>query len=68
VQARKAFAKPGETGECRLHRGALQAALVVESRPEAQRLAPGVELIDLIALDAADLEAEAVRSEIDNGQ
>ena len=35
---------------------------------EAQRLAPRVELVDLVALDAADLEPEAVRSEVDDGQ
>jgi hypothetical protein len=37
-------------------------------RAEAQRLAPRVELIDLVALDAADFEPEAVRSEIDDGE
>ena len=40
----------------------------VEAGTEAQRLAPGVLAIDLAALDAADLEPEAVRSQIDDGE
>src|SRR5262249_24960163 len=36
-----------------------------EAGAEAQRVLPGVEWIDLVALDAADLEAEAVGAEVD---
>ena len=68
MQAGEALAEPREAGERGVHRGALQPALVVEPGAEAQRLAPRVELVDLVALDAADLEPEAVRSEIDDGQ
>ena len=35
---------------------------------DAQRLAPGVEAEDLVALDAADLEPEAVRAHVDDGE
>ena len=40
----------------------------VETGAEAQRFAPGVLAVDLVALDAADLEAEAVRPEVDDGE
>ena len=43
-------------------------ALLVDACAEAQRLAPGVELIDLVAFDAADLQPEAVRAEVDDRQ
>ena len=39
-----------------------------DARAESQRLAPRVELVDLVALDPADLEAKAVGAEIDDGQ
>ncbi len=68
MQAGQALAEPGEAGERRVHRGALEPALVVDARAEAQRLAPGVELVDLVAFDTADFEPEAVRSEIDDGE
>ncbi len=68
VQAGEAFAEPGEAGKRGVHRGALQAAPVVEPGAETQRLAPRVELVDLVALDAADFEPEAVRPEVDYGQ
>src|SRR5206468_2661307 len=34
----------------------------------AQRLAPGVEPVDLIAFDATDFEPEAVRAQVDDGE
>jgi len=68
VQTRQSLAKAREAAKRLRHRRGLQAAFRVESRPHAQRLAPRVELIDLIALDAADLQSEAVRAEIDYGQ
>ena len=68
MQARESLAEAREAGQRGVHRGALDPSLVVESGAEAQRLAPGVELVDLVALDAADFEPEAVRSEIDDGQ
>ena len=43
-------------------------AVAVDAGAEAQRLAPGVEAVDLVALDAADLEPEAVRSQVDDGE
>ena len=42
--------------------------LLVDARADAQRLAPGVEAEDLVALDASDLEPEAVRSHVDDGE
>ena len=42
--------------------------MLVDAGAEAQRLAPGVEAEDLVALDAPDLEAEAVRSQVDDGE
>ncbi len=68
LQSGEAFAESGEAGERGIHRGALEPALVVEPGAETQRLAPGVELVDLVALDAADFEPEAVRTEIEDGQ
>jgi hypothetical protein len=69
MQAGQALAKPGEAGEGRIHRGPLEPTLLVHAGTEAQRLAPGVLAIDLVALDAADLETgSAVRSEIDDGE
>ncbi len=41
---------------------------VVDSRADAQRLAPGIEPVDLVAFDAADLQAEAVRAHVDDGK
>ena len=49
-------------------RGEREAALLVDARAEADRLAPRVEAEDLVAFDAADLEPEAVRAQVDDGE
>ena len=68
MQPRQTLPKTGEALEGGSLRGGADPALCVETRAEAQRLAPGVEAVDLIALDAADLQPEAVRSQIDDGE
>jgi hypothetical protein len=68
VEAREALAKAREARERRLHRRLREAALLVHAGAEAQRLAPGVELVDLVAFDAADLQPEAVGPEIEDRQ
>ncbi len=69
MEARQALAKARETGERRLASPpGVMRPLRVDAGAEAQRLAPGVEPEDLVAFDAADLEAEAVRSEVDDGE
>ncbi len=45
-----------------------EPAALVEARADAQRLAPGVEPVDLVAFDASDLEPEAVRAHVDDGE
>ena len=51
---------------CARERG--DASVLVESGAEADGLAPGVEAEDLVAFDAADLEAKAVRAQVDDGE
>ena len=68
MQSRQTLAKTGEAFEGGSLRGGADPALRIETGSEAQRLAPGVEAVDLITLDAADLQPEAVRSQIDDGE
>ena len=68
VQAGEPLAEAREAFERGLHRRALDAALRIEASAEAQRLAPGVEPVDLIAFDATDFEPEAVRAQVDDGE
>ena len=68
MQSRQPLAEAREARERRLARGEREVARVVDARAEADRLAPGVEAEDLVALDAADLEAEAVRAQVDDGE
>ena len=68
MKPREPLAKPGEARQRSLHRRPREAALLVDARAEAQRLAPRVELVDLVAFDAPDLQPEAVRPEIDDRQ
>src|SRR6185503_13986017 len=68
MNAGQAFAKPGETGQRQLHRRRAEASMPVDAGAEAQGLAPRVLPIDLVALDPADLQPEAVRSEVDDGK
>jgi len=62
------LAEAREAGQRGLARGTREIALLVHARAEADRLAPGVEAEDLVALHAADLQAEAVAAEVDDGQ
>src|SRR5437870_1912670 len=66
MHARKALVETLQAFDRGFHRRGLDSAVAVEAGTEAQRLAPGVLAIDLAALDAADLEPEAVRSQIDD--
>ena len=68
MQAGEALPEPGEAFERGLHRRGLDSSLRVEPGAETQGLAPGIEPIDLIALDTTDLEAEAVRAQVDDGK
>src|SRR6266571_1670870 len=68
MQAGEALPEPGEAFERGLHRRGLDSSLRVEPGAETQGLAPGIESIDLIALDTTDLEAEAVRAQVDDGK
>jgi hypothetical protein len=66
VQAAQPFAEARETsqrGTLRLRR---DAAEIIQRRAHPQRLAPGIEPEDLVALDATELEPEAVRSHVDD--
>ena len=51
MQAGEALPEPGEAFERGLHRRGLDSSLRVEPGAETQGLAPGIESIDLIALD-----------------
>ena len=51
-----------------LRRRRLMRPCSIEAGAEAQRLAPRVEAEDLVAFDAAELEAEAVRAQVDDGE
>ena len=68
VHARQALAKSREACERGSYRFGPDAAVGAETRTEAQRFAPRVLTVDLVSLDASDLQTEAVRSEIDNGE
>ena len=68
MQAREALAKPRETSEGGFHRFGADTPFFVESGTEAQGFPPGFLTVDLIALHAADLEPEAVRSEVDDSE
>ena len=67
MKSRQPLAKAGKARQRGLHRGTREPALVVDAGAEAQRLAPRVELVDLVAFDAADFEPEAVRAQVDDG-
>ncbi len=64
----QALAKSRETGKRQPHRGRLDASVAIEAGAEAQRLAPRVLSVDLVALDAPDFQPETVRSEVDDGE
>ena len=68
VQSRKTFTKPRQALERRLHSDRRDPAIGVEARPETQGFSPGVLPIDLISLDTADFQPEAVRSQVDDGE
>ncbi len=68
MQALDPLAEAREAGERGAPRLRCQAALRIDTGADAQRLAPGVETVDLVALDAPDLEAEAVRAHVDDGE
>ena len=68
VQAGEPFAEAREALKRGLHRRGFDATLCIEAGAEAQRFAPGVEPVDLIAFDATDLEPEAVRAQVDDGE
>src|SRR6185503_11951505 len=63
-----ALAKSRKTGKRQTHRGRLDASVAIEPGAEAQRLAPSVLAVDLVALDASDFQPETVRSEVDDGE
>ena len=66
MQSRQPLAKALEACERRAPRGQRQVAFLVDARAEADRLAPRVEAEDLVAFHTADLEAKAVRAQIDD--
>src|SRR5438034_4697684 len=68
VQSRKTFTKPRQALERRLHSDRRDPAIGVEARPDTQGFSPGVLPIDLISLDTADFQPEAVRSQVDDGE
>ena len=69
VQAAQPLARSGRGRRApRAARCGVQVAVGVDARAHAQRLAPGVEAEDLVALDAADLEPEAVGAHVDDGE
>ena len=68
MQARESLAKPREASERGFHRLGADTPFFVERGAEAQGFPPGFLAVDLIALHAADLEPEAVRSEVDDGE
>ena len=68
MQALDALAETREAGESGAPRFRREPAALVDAGADAQILAPGVEAKDLIAFDASDLEAEAVRAHVDDGE
>ena len=68
MHARKSLVEALQAFDRGFHRRGFDSAVAVEAGTEAQCLAPGVLAIDLAALDATDLEPEAVRSQIDDGE
>ena len=68
VQAAQPLAEAreaSERGTLRLRRDATE---IIQRRAHPQRLAPGIEPEDLVALDATELEPEAVRAHVDDGE
>ena len=68
MQSLDPLAEAGETGDGRAPRVSGEPAARIEARADAQRLAPGVEPVDLVAFDAPHLEPEAVRTHVDDGE
>ena len=68
MQPPDALAEAREAGDRGAPRLGREAAAGVETGADAQRLAPRVEPVDLVALDATDLEPKAVRAHVDDGE
>src|SRR5215831_839998 len=68
MQSGEPFAKSRQAFERRFPRGRLDAPLRIEPGAEAQCLAPRIEPIDLVALDATDLQSKTVRPEVDDSE
>ena len=68
MHAGKALAEARQAFQRGLHRRRGDAPLRIEACAEAQRFAPRVLPIDLVALDPADFEPEAVGSKIDDSE
>ena len=68
MQAAQPLAEAREARERRRCARRREVAAAVDARAEAQRLAPRVEPEDLVALDAPDLEPEAVAAHVDDSE
>ena len=66
MQAAQPFRETREAAQCSASRGRKDAALGVDRRADPQCFAPRVETKNLIAFNASELEAKAVRSHVDH--
>src|SRR3982074_3675175 len=68
MHARKALAEALQAFDCGFHRSGLDSSIAVETGAETNCLAPRILSLVLPPFNAADLEAKAIRSEIDHGK
>jgi hypothetical protein len=68
MEASQTLGEPGKAAQRGMPCRRDDAAVGVDGGADPQRFAPRVETEDLIAFDAPELEAKAVRAHVDDGE